>query len=150
MTTSGNSNNLVAKVVDGQTLWGNYNNDGSCRSQDDTTYVTPRARSSCHGTFEAIPMSGDARKYDQGQSAVWWFTPGAGTTHCDVAVYLPNSEPPADSDATAAQFFVTAGRGGGRLASFVLDQSISRTTRRGMLPRGSTTATRGYTARTAS
>jgi hypothetical protein len=90
MTTSGNSSNLVAKVVDGQTPWGNYNNDGSFRSQDDTTYMTPRARSSCHGTFEAIPMSGDARKYDQGQSAVWWFTPGAGTTHCDVAVYLPN------------------------------------------------------------
>ncbi len=84
------------------------------------------AQDGCHGTFEAIPMSGDARKYDQGQSAVWWFTPGAGMTRCDVAVYLPNSEHPADSAATAAQFLVTAGRGGGTLASFVLDQTSQR------------------------
>ncbi|HWB34742.1 MAG TPA: hypothetical protein VHA75_01830 [Rugosimonospora sp.] len=80
----------------------------------------------CHGTFEAIPMSGDAGKYNQNQSLVWWFTPGAAMVRCDVSVYLPDSGQPADSAATAAQFYVTAGRNGTAFASFVVDETAKR------------------------
>jgi hypothetical protein len=84
------------------------------------------ARDGCHGTFEAITMSGDAHKFDQSQSAVWWFEPGAAMRRCDVSVYLPASERPADSGATAAQFYVLAGRTGTAIASFVVDETAQR------------------------
>jgi hypothetical protein len=80
----------------------------------------------CHGTFVAIPMSGDKAKDDPDQFAVWWFTPTAGLTQCDVQVFHPNSGRPQDSSATAAQFYVLAGRSGSRLAGFVVDQSAMR------------------------
>jgi hypothetical protein len=77
----------------------------------------------CHGTFEAIPMTGDKAKDDQNQYAVWWFTPTAGMTRCDVEVFRPRPDRRQDSAASAAQFYVLAGRGGTRLAGFVVDQS---------------------------
>jgi translation initiation factor IF-2 len=84
------------------------------------------AHDGCHGTFEAIPMSGDAHKFNENQSALWWFTPGTAMVRCAVAVYLPNGDQPADSAATAAQFFVTAGRNGSALAAFTIDETARR------------------------
>ncbi|MFG2041289.1 hypothetical protein [Dactylosporangium sp. NPDC048998] len=92
-------------------------------------HTAPRggwAHDGCHGTFEAIPMSGDAHKSSENVSAVWWFKPAADINRCTISVYLPAAEQPADSAATAAQFFVTAGPGGGRLASFTLDETAAR------------------------
>jgi hypothetical protein len=80
----------------------------------------------CHGTFETIPMSGKAGSFDQNQSATWWFSPGGAMTRCDVSVYLPAPEDPLDVAATAAKFFVLAGRSGGQFASFVLNQTAER------------------------
>ena len=80
----------------------------------------------CHGTFEAIPMSGDAYKDSPNQSVVWWFTPSAGTTRCEIMVYLPASENPLDSAATAAQFLVLSGRNGTEFAQVTIDQTKGR------------------------
>jgi hypothetical protein len=80
----------------------------------------------CHGTFEAIPMSGDPGKDDQNQYAVWWFMPSAGMTRCEIAVYLPASDNPLDSAATAAHFTVQSGRSGGEFADFIMDQTSAR------------------------
>jgi hypothetical protein len=77
----------------------------------------------CHGTFEAIPMSGDPNKDKSDQSAVWWFMPSAGTNRCEVSVYLPAADNPSDSAATAAHFLVLAGRGGQQFAQFTIDQT---------------------------
>lgn len=77
----------------------------------------------CHGTFQAIPMSGQAAEDDQNLKAVWWFTPGEAMTTCDVEVYRPKPKRPQDSAATAARFFVLADRNGARLAQFVVDQT---------------------------
>jgi len=79
----------------------------------------------CHGSFQAIPMSGDASKDDVGQFATWWFLPGAAYSRCDLSVYVPRSERPQDVGAKAAQFFVLAGRGGAPLAQFVIDQTAT-------------------------
>jgi hypothetical protein len=78
----------------------------------------------CHGTFEAIPMTGDSAKDDPDQYAVWWFTPTAGLTRCDIQVFRPKPDRRLDAAATAAQFYVLAGRNGTRLAGFVVDQLI--------------------------
>jgi hypothetical protein len=82
----------------------------------------------CHGTFEAIPMTGDQAKDDPAQFAVWWFTPTAGLTQCDLQVYRPKPERRQDAAAAAAQYYVLAGRNGPRLAGFVVDQSIDQGT----------------------
>lgn len=80
----------------------------------------------CHGTFEAIPMSGDADKDDQNQFVVWWFVPSAGMNRCEVKVYLPAPDNPLDSAATAAHFAVLAGRTGTEFAEFTIDQTKGR------------------------
>jgi hypothetical protein len=80
----------------------------------------------CHGTFEAIPMSGDASKDDANQNVVWWFIPRAGTTRCEMMVYLPASDNPLDSAATGAQFLVLAGRNGSEFAELTMDQTQDR------------------------
>jgi hypothetical protein len=82
----------------------------------------------CHGTFEAIPMSGDAGKDSQNQLVVWWFTPSPGTNRCEVLVYLPASDNPLDSASTAAHFVVLAGRNGTEFAQFTIDQTKDRGT----------------------
>ena len=83
------------------------------------------ARDGCHGTFEAIPLSGDAQSFDQSQSAVWWFAP-AGMTRCEIAVYVPASDDPSDSAASAALYYILGGRNGSAFASFVVDQTSNR------------------------
>jgi hypothetical protein len=85
------------------------------------------AADGCHGTFVAIPLSGDATTYDQSQSALWSFTPGAAMHQCELAVYIPNGEHPTDSAATAAQFAVLDGSGQ-TFASFVVDETRDRGT----------------------
>jgi hypothetical protein len=86
------------------------------------------ATDGCHGTFEAIPLSGDAHKYDQNQAAVWWFAPGQALSRCELAIYNPDGEQPTDSAATDAQFAVLDGRNGQQFASFVIDQTRDRGT----------------------
>jgi hypothetical protein len=68
-------------------------------------------------------MSGSQTEDDPNVSAVWWFEPGNAKTRCDVLVYRPDPERWQDSAATAAQFYVMAGRGGERLAGFVVNLS---------------------------
>ncbi|GAA5193287.1 hypothetical protein GCM10023322_54960 [Rugosimonospora acidiphila] len=80
----------------------------------------------CHGTFEAIPFSGDPAKDNTNQYVIWWFTPSATTTRCDVSVYVPASDNPLDSAATAAQFLVLSGRNGSPFAQFTVDQTQAR------------------------
>jgi hypothetical protein len=79
----------------------------------------------CHGTFQAIPMSGDATKDDTNLSAVWWFSPSDARARCEVEVFRPRPQRPQDSAATGAQYFVLAGRSGARLAEFVVDQTAN-------------------------
>jgi hypothetical protein len=81
------------------------------------------AQDGCHGTFEAMPMTGVADKDDSSQYAVWWFTPGGAVATCTVSVYRPVPDRPQDAAATAAQYWVLAGRSGAPLAGFVLDQT---------------------------
>ncbi|GAA5199769.1 hypothetical protein GCM10023322_76140 [Rugosimonospora acidiphila] len=85
-------------------------------------------RDGCHGTFEAIPMSGDKSKDDPNQHAVWWFTPTAAMTRCAISVYGPAAQNPQDAAAAPAQFWVLTGRTGARLAGSLMDQTASRGT----------------------
>jgi hypothetical protein len=82
------------------------------------------AQDGCHGTFEAIPMSGNKAMDDPNQFAQWWFTPPAAMARCAVSVFRPAPYQRQDSAATAAQFFVLDGRHGTRLAGFVLNEAV--------------------------
>jgi hypothetical protein len=84
------------------------------------------SRDGCHGTFETIPMTGNATADDPQQTAQWWFTPGSGVSHCSVGVYVPASDPAQDAGASAAHYSVLAGRGGTSYADFTVDQSANR------------------------
>jgi hypothetical protein len=84
------------------------------------------SKDGCHGTFEAIPMSGDAGRDSPNQYVVWWFQPGAGTNRCQVEVYVPAPDNPSDSAAAAAHFAVLAGRNGTEFAQFAIDQTRGR------------------------
>jgi len=75
----------------------------------------------CDGSFETMPMTGVADKDDSTQYALWWFAPANSVTTCTVSVYEPAS--PGSGYATAAQYWVLAGRDGAPLAGFVLDQT---------------------------
>ncbi len=79
----------------------------------------------CHGTFQAIPLSGKADRPDQDTSIVWWFAPGAGITSCELAVYLPAPARRQDAAATAVRMTVHSGRGGGALAALVVNQTAA-------------------------
>lgn len=79
----------------------------------------------CHGTFEAIPLSGAADRETSGQAALWWFVPGPAYSRCDVAVYVPKAARPQDAAATLAAYVVLAGRNGGVLAEFAVNQTTS-------------------------
>jgi hypothetical protein len=68
-------------------------------------------------------MTGDKAGDGQDQVAVWWFCPGEAITRCAVMVFRPNPDRPQDSAATAAQFYILAGRNGSRLATFVVNQA---------------------------
>ena len=79
----------------------------------------------CHGTYESIPMSGQASVDDPAQYARWWFTPSSGT--CAVSVYVPDV--PRDSPeaaADAAHYTISTGQGGAPLAEFAVDQTKNR------------------------
>jgi hypothetical protein len=75
----------------------------------------------CDGTYEAVPMSGDPAKDDPGQSAVWWFSPGAAIHQCALEVYLPG---PGSTGvgAAAARYSVLADQSGPALAEVTVDQ----------------------------
>jgi len=83
------------------------------------------ASDGCLGSFEAIPMRGDPVEIDQNQYAVWWFSPGPDMSRCNVFVYVPKAERPADAGATEAQYLVLAGREGGAIAQFVINQAAN-------------------------
>jgi hypothetical protein len=79
----------------------------------------------CHGTYESIPMSGQATVDDPTQYARWWFNPSSGT--CAVSVYVPDV--PSDSSeaaAAAAHYTVSTGAGAAPYAEFVVDQNANR------------------------
>jgi translation initiation factor IF-2 len=76
----------------------------------------------CHGTYELIPMSGQATADDPNQLAVWWFTP-TGAARCAIQVYVPARGVDGHDRSTSAQFYVLAGRAGAPYAQFVVDQS---------------------------
>lgn len=78
----------------------------------------------CRGTFETIPMTGNARTDDANQYAQWWFQPH-GASQCQVSVYVPLGAGAADTGATAAHYAVLAGPGGSGYAEFVVNQSQS-------------------------
>ncbi|WP_432990731.1 hypothetical protein [Dactylosporangium sp. CA-233914] len=73
----------------------------------------------CRGTFQTLPMTGDA---DSGQYVQWWFTPAAGG-QCRVDVYVPRGPAATDSGATAARYAVLAGRSGAGYAEFMVNQA---------------------------
>jgi len=83
------------------------------------------AQDGCHGTFEAIPMTGKKATDDASQFAEWWFKPSPAMTQCVVTVYVPAAQRRQDSAATAAQFYVLSGQNGTRLARFVLDETAN-------------------------
>jgi len=72
------------------------------------------AQNGCHGAFETIPVSGSPAAGHPRQLAEWWFSPGATMTRCAVMVFRPALRRQ-DLLATAAQFYVLAGRDGARL-----------------------------------
>ncbi|ASW55404.1 hypothetical protein [Plantactinospora sp. KBS50] len=76
----------------------------------------------CHGTFEAVPTSGDPAT-EGPQRAVWWFAPGTAYTRCAVEVFRPAPARARDAAIRAARYYVRAGRDGARLAAFDLDQT---------------------------
>jgi hypothetical protein len=80
----------------------------------------------CHGTFEAISLSGNATKNDPNQSAVWWFVLGDTMNSCQLALYLPAVDHPGDAAVTTAQYTVLSGQSGGPLASVTVDQTATR------------------------
>lgn len=103
---------------------GNYGFDAQGRTRAWYTVASGGwAQDGCHGTFEAIPMTGRRATDDPNQFAVWWFTPGPAITRCTVMVFRPVPVRRRDSAATAAQFYVLSGPHGTRLASFVLDEA---------------------------
>jgi hypothetical protein len=77
----------------------------------------------CHGTFEAIPMTGNTAGTGPDQVAEWWFTPGPAMTRCAVMVFRPAPQRRQDAAATAAQFNVLSGQGGTPLAGFVVNEA---------------------------
>ncbi|MFI2611720.1 hypothetical protein [Kitasatospora sp. NPDC018619] len=53
------------------------------------------AQDGCNGKFDAMPMSGDAKKDDQSNYALWTFSPGVvglRTATCQVQLYVPNDK----------------------------------------------------------
>jgi hypothetical protein len=76
----------------------------------------------CRGTFETIPMTGNAKVDDVKQFAQWWFQP-AGAGQCRVQVYVPRGPAASDSAATDVSYSVLAGRDGAGYADFTVNQS---------------------------
>ena len=79
----------------------------------------------CHGTFETMPMSGNASAEDTRQSLVWWFRPGDKMRRCRIEVYVPRAEKGADIGATAAHYSVLSGRSGTSYGEFAVNQAVN-------------------------
>jgi hypothetical protein len=84
------------------------------------------AQDGCHGTFEAIPMSGNARAEDRDQYAVWWFTIDRTLRRCDVAVYVPRTSDTRAANGNPARFSVLDNPNGTPYATFTLNQRAAR------------------------
>jgi len=86
------------------------------------------ASNGCHGTFMAMPMSGNRSFDDPAAYAVWWFKTGAvhsGT--CAVSVYVPNSGTARDVAGHPATYQVVRGAYDmGVVRSFTVDQVAHR------------------------
>ncbi|WP_432974625.1 hypothetical protein [Dactylosporangium sp. CA-233914] len=80
----------------------------------------------CHGTFETLPMTGQAGTDDPAQYGEWWFAPTSPVSRCQISVYVPSGGAPEDTAATAAHYVVLDGRGGGPSAEFAVDQHVGR------------------------
>jgi hypothetical protein len=77
----------------------------------------------CGGQIVAVPMSGDAKRDDNDNVIVWWFTVGSGAS-CAISVYVPGTGDVRDADGAPATYFVygTTNASGSAIASFTVDQ----------------------------
>ncbi len=94
--------------------------------RDGRWYTVPTggwAGDGCHGTFESVPLSGDAGRDDTGVAALWWFRPDPTLGSCEILVYLPVGPRAGDAAASSASYQVLAGRSGTAYATFVVNQT---------------------------
>jgi translation initiation factor IF-2 len=83
----------------------------------------------CDGAFDAMPMSGNARKDDRGNYALWTFHTGAVTRGiCHIDVFVPNDANIEHVGGNPAFYtvFASARATGQPIASFPIDQHFNR------------------------
>jgi len=78
----------------------------------------------CGGRFDALPMSGDAKKADPTLYARWTFDPRA-KHQCKVALFIPNNSDKTYVGGNPAHYTVLQKKGGAKLLSFSIDQPRS-------------------------
>jgi hypothetical protein len=78
----------------------------------------------CNGQFDALPMSGDAKKADPSLYAQWAFDPGL-RRQCKVALYIPNNGDKVYVGGSPAHYTVQQNKGNKKLLSFSIDQPRS-------------------------
>jgi hypothetical protein len=79
----------------------------------------------CDGRFDALPMSGDAKKADPSLYATWAFDPGA-RRQCKVALYIPDNDNKMYVGGSPAHYTVLQKKGNKKLLSFSIDQPRSK------------------------
>jgi hypothetical protein len=75
----------------------------------------------CDGRFDALPMSGDAKKADPSLYAQWAFDPGSAR-QCKVALYIPDNGNKMYVGGSPAYYTVQQKKGNKRLLSFSIYQ----------------------------
>jgi hypothetical protein len=78
----------------------------------------------CNGRFDALPMSGDAKKADPSLYAQWVFDPRL-RRQCKVVLYIPNNANKMYVGGSPAYYTVEQTKGNKRLLSFSIDQPRS-------------------------
>jgi hypothetical protein len=81
------------------------------------------SRDGCRGTYETMPTVAKLDRDQQGQRAVWWFTPGPSVSRCALEVLVPSTTA---KNAATARYQVLSGRAGTMFAEFTVDPA-SRT-----------------------
>ncbi|MDN3358456.1 hypothetical protein [Actinomadura sp. DC4] len=79
----------------------------------------------CDGKFDALPMSGDAKKADPKLYAQWAFDPKSGR-QCTVAIFIPNDGDEVFVGGSPALYTVRRKKDDAKLLSFGIDQPRSR------------------------
>jgi hypothetical protein len=78
----------------------------------------------CDGRFDALPMSGDAKKADPTLYAQWVFDPRS-ERRCKVALYIPDNDNKVYVGGSPAHYTIQQKQGNKRLLSFSIDQPRS-------------------------